>query len=99
MLVRTALALASKRADRADAIANRRAAKDWLNGKRGIVKFLDACVTLDVDPAKARQAILDYAAEASSCPIKRSRHRPHSHVVFGRMKYDNDRVRKDQDSS
>lgn len=87
MLVRTALALATKKSDRSDIIANRRAAKDWLNGKNGIVKFLDACVTLNVDPAKARQAILDYAAEAESCPIKRSRHRPHSHVVFGRMKY------------
>ena len=29
----------------------------------------------------------DYAAEAATCPIKRSRHRPHSHIVFGRMKY------------
>lgn len=87
MLVRTALALASKRTDRADVIANRRAAKDWLNGKRGVLSFSDACSTLDVDPAKAKQAILDYAAEAASCPIKRSRHRPHSHIVFGRMKY------------
>ena len=87
MLVRTALALANKPTTRQDTIRNRKAAKEWLKNKEGIVKFHDACLMLDVDPDSIKKAIIDYAEETAASPIKRSRHRPHSHVVFGRMKY------------
>ena len=94
MLVRTALALGSKPSTRQDIIANRKAAKNWLH-RGGVVKFSDACLMLDVDPDSIKKAIYDYATESAASPIKRSRHRPHSHVVFGRMKY---AVDKDKDS-
>ena len=83
VLVKTALALASRGYGNWAAAENRKTARAWLKGGLGIVEFNDVCSVLDLDPDKARQAILNYVEEMNDPAIKKSR-KPLSHKVFGR---------------
>ena len=83
VLVKTALALASRGVGNWAATENRRVAKNWLKGGIGTVEFKDVCEVLDLDPDKARAAIHKYVEEMKDPTIKKSR-KPVSHKVFGR---------------
>ena len=82
--MKTALALASKGYGNWAAAENRKTARAWLKGGSGIVEFNDVCAVLDLDPEKARQAILKYVEDMKDPTIKKSR-KPLSHKVFGRQ--------------
>lgn len=50
-----------------EALANKKRAKEWLDGGVGLVTFEDCCAAMNIHPDKAREAILQRARSRRRC--------------------------------
>lgn len=83
ILVRTAMAHASKPLRRKDEIDNRRVAQNWVKSGDGIISFRQVCEALDADPDTIEEGIRVHAERGDDHAIRKSR-KPRCHYVFGR---------------
>jgi hypothetical protein len=71
MVFRTCAALGRRTQPRNDAVAEKRAAQQWLQGGVGLLTFEQVCASLDVDAERARRQIKVYADGMGRAPIHR----------------------------
>jgi hypothetical protein len=89
MLIHTAQTLTAKQTTRKEAVKNRSAARNWTDGKRGVVTFEDACDAVDLCPESFAKRLDEYVSSNTGGTIitggkYANAKRPRRHYVFGR---------------
>lgn len=80
LLLRTANVVLRPARTRNMEAQQKKTAKEWLQGKVGVITFDEACHAINVDPSLMRRQILDRVRESRPIPKKR----PFPSYVFGR---------------
>lgn len=81
LLLRTANVFLRPARARNQEAQQKKTAREWLQGKVGIITFDEACQAIDVDPEMMRQKMLERASKHQFLPKKR----PFPTHVFGRQ--------------
>lgn len=81
LLLRTANVVLRPARTRNMEAQQKKTAREWLQGNRGIITFEEACQAIDVDPSSMRRQMLDRVREHQYLPKKR----PFPSHVFGRQ--------------